>query len=137
MPTERVKFFNEGRGDGFIVPADGGPDVFVHVHEIEAPGMKMLVAGPLVAYEVGGARDGRSKAVNLRLVHPERRNGRRAVRSYDPAGESPGLLERTGLEVDRVKHFSLLPHLSSKPVTGQFGSIAVGDSRRPKQIMSG
>jgi len=34
--------------------------------------MKMLVAGQLVAYEVGPARDGRSKAVNLRLLTPER-----------------------------------------------------------------
>jgi hypothetical protein len=31
----------------------------------------MLVAGQLVAYEVGPARDGRSKAVNLRLVRQE------------------------------------------------------------------
>jgi len=53
--------------------SDGcSPDVFVHVHEVEAAGMKMLVAGQLVAYEVGPARDGRSKAVNLRLVHPGR-----------------------------------------------------------------
>jgi cold shock protein len=76
MPTGRVKFFNTDRGFGFIVPDDGSPDVFVHVHEVEAAGMNMLVAGQLVAYEVGRARDGRSKAVNLRLVHPERRNGR-------------------------------------------------------------
>jgi cold shock protein len=79
MPTGRVKFFNTDRGFGFIVPDDGSPDVFVHVHEVEAAGMKMLVAGQLMAYEVGRARDGRSKAVNLRLVHPERRNGRRGA----------------------------------------------------------
>jgi cold shock CspA family protein len=39
-------------------------------HDIEAAGMKMLIAGQLVAYEVGPARDGRSKAVNLRLLNP-------------------------------------------------------------------
>jgi cold shock protein len=64
MPSGRVKFFNTDRGYGFIAP-DGG---FVHVHDVEAAGMKMLVAGQLVAYEVGPARDGRSKAVNLRLL---------------------------------------------------------------------
>ena len=69
MPTGRVKFFNTDRGFGFIVPEDGSPDVFVHVHEVEAAGMKMLVAGQLVAYEVGRARDGRSKAVNLRSLN--------------------------------------------------------------------
>jgi cold shock protein len=70
MPTGRVKFFNTDRGFGFILPDDGGPDVFVHVHDVEAAGMKTLVAGQLVAYEVGPARDGRSKAVNLRLLNP-------------------------------------------------------------------
>jgi cold shock CspA family protein len=42
------------------------------VHDIEAAGMKILVAGQLVEYEVGRARDGRSKAVNLRLLNPQR-----------------------------------------------------------------
>jgi hypothetical protein len=44
----------------------------MYVHDVEAAGMKILVAGQLVAYEVGPARDGRSKAVNLRLLTPER-----------------------------------------------------------------
>jgi cold shock CspA family protein len=43
-------------------------DVFVHVRDVEAAGLKLLEAGQLVAYEVGPARDGRSKAVNLRLL---------------------------------------------------------------------
>ena len=72
MPTGRVKFFNADRGFGFILPDDGGPDIFVHVHDVEVAGMKILEAGQSVAYEVGPARDGRSKAVNLRLLSPDR-----------------------------------------------------------------
>ena len=72
MPTGRVKFFNPDRGYGFIATNEGGPDIFVHVHDVEVAGMKILEAGQLVAYEVGPARDGRSKAVNLRLLTPER-----------------------------------------------------------------
>jgi CspA family cold shock protein len=72
MPSGRVKFFNTDRGFGFILPDDGGPDVFVHVHEVETAGLKTLVAGQLLAYDIGTARDGRSKAVNLRLLNPER-----------------------------------------------------------------
>ena len=49
-------------------PVRCGKDVFVHVHDVEAAGMKMLVADQLVVYELGPARDGRLKAVNLRLL---------------------------------------------------------------------
>ena len=72
MPSGRVKFFNPDRGFGFILPDDGGPDVFVHVHEVETAGMNTLVAGQLLTYDIGTARDGRSKVVNLRLLNPER-----------------------------------------------------------------
>ena len=68
MPTGRVKFFNTDRGFGFIIPDEGGPDVFVHVHEVETAGMKMLVAGQVLVYNTAPARDGRLKAVNLRLL---------------------------------------------------------------------
>ena len=77
MPTGRVKFFNTDRGFGFILPDDGGPDVFVHVHEVETAGMNTLVAGQLLAYDIGTARDGRSKAINLRLLNPDGHYGGR------------------------------------------------------------
>jgi CspA family cold shock protein len=68
MPTGRVKFFNADRGYGFIAPDGGGSDVFVHVHEVEFAGMKTLVKGQLLTYNTAPARDGRLKAVNLRLL---------------------------------------------------------------------
>ena len=71
MPTGRVKFFNSDRGYGFISPDGGGPDVLVHVHEVETAGMKTLVKGQLLTYNTAAARDGRSKAVNLRLLNSE------------------------------------------------------------------
>jgi len=68
MPAGRVKFFNTDRGFGFILHDEGGPDVCVHVHDVETAGMKTLVAGQVLVYTTAPARDGRLKAVNLRLL---------------------------------------------------------------------
>jgi cold shock protein len=70
MATGRVIFFNTDHGFGYVAPDGGGFNVLVHGHDIEAACMKKLVAGQLVAYEVGLSRDGRSKAANLRLLNP-------------------------------------------------------------------
>jgi cold shock protein len=68
MPSGWVKFFNADRGFGFISPDSRDSDVFVHVHDVEAAGMKTLVRGRLLTYNTAPARDGRLKAVNLRLL---------------------------------------------------------------------
>jgi cold shock protein len=46
MPTGRVKFFNTDRGFGFILPDDGGPDVFVHLHDVETAGTLIASDSP-------------------------------------------------------------------------------------------
>jgi CspA family cold shock protein len=45
-----VKFFNTLRGYGFIVPDNGGPDVFVHHSNIDMPGYRDLEAEDRVTY---------------------------------------------------------------------------------------
>jgi len=56
MPTRKngtVKWFNPDKGYGFIKPEDGGPDVFVHVTELRAAGIKSLSEGERVSFELG------------------------------------------------------------------------------------
>ena len=74
---DRPKLAGAGRTGGprFIAPDGGGPDVFVHIHDVEVADMKTLVADQLVAYEVGPARDGRTKAVNLLCRDARGRDG--------------------------------------------------------------
>ena len=52
MATGTVKWFNESKGFGFITPADGSADVFVHFSAIKAEGFKTLAEGQQVNYEV-------------------------------------------------------------------------------------
>ncbi len=52
MTTGSVKWFNESKGFGFIAPADGSEDVFVHFSAIEGSGFRTLVEGQTVTFEV-------------------------------------------------------------------------------------
>ncbi len=66
MPTGTVKWFNSQKGYGFIEPEDGGKDVFVHVSAVENSGMRGLVEGQKVSFEIeADRRSGKTSAVNL------------------------------------------------------------------------
>ena len=51
MIQGKVKFYNEQRGFGFIEPADGGKDVFVHATALERAGISRLVEGQNVSFD--------------------------------------------------------------------------------------
>ena len=69
MATGTVKWFNDAKGYGFITPADGGKDVFVHHSSIVGDGFKSLAEGAQVQFEaVDGAKGPEAKSVACRLV---------------------------------------------------------------------
>ena len=47
-----VKWFNNSKGYGFIIPEQGGQDLFVHYSSINMEGYKTLKAGQPVEYDV-------------------------------------------------------------------------------------
>ncbi len=48
--TGTVKWFDEGKGFGFITPADGSKDVFVHFSAIQSDSFKTLAEGQQVSF---------------------------------------------------------------------------------------
>ncbi len=59
MSKGTVKWFDDGKGFGFITPEDGGTDLFVHHSEIKSGGERAtLNDGQEVEYEVGQGQKG-------------------------------------------------------------------------------
>lgn len=67
MAIGTVKWFNNVKGFGFIQPQEGGKDVFVHISAVERAGMRTLVEGQKLSFEVQSER-GREAAVNLKTA---------------------------------------------------------------------
>jgi len=68
MAHGTVKWFNATKGFGFIAPANGNKDVFVHVSAMERAGIRQLADGQAVTFDIESGRDGRESAINLALA---------------------------------------------------------------------
>lgn len=69
MPIGSVARFDCRRGYGFVIPDDGGEDIFVHQNNIEMEGFRFLQPGERVNYELEVGEKG-MKAVGVALVEP-------------------------------------------------------------------
>ena len=64
-----VKFFNQAKGYGFISPADGGKDVFVHITAVQRSGIPELSENMKISFEIQPDKKGRGpQAVDLQLI---------------------------------------------------------------------
>ena len=88
MATGKVKWFNNAKGYGFILPVDGTGDLFVHYSSIEMDGYKTLKAGQDVAFDIQEGPKG-FHAVNIRP-------------SSDGSEGSEGIEEPSGVTVENV-----------------------------------
>ncbi|MCB1538538.1 MAG: cold-shock protein [Rhodospirillales bacterium] len=66
MATGSVKWFNNDKGYGFIIPDEGGADIFVHISAVERAGWRTLAEGQKLSYELqANPKNGKMSAVNL------------------------------------------------------------------------
>ena len=72
MSNGQVKWFNNAKGFGFILPDEGGEDLFAHYSAIGMDGYKTLKAGQQVSFDVVEGPKG-LHAANIRalLEQPE------------------------------------------------------------------
>ena len=67
MAEGTVKWFNDAKGYGFITPAEGSKDLFVHHSGIAGSGFKSLAEGAKVSYDAENGPKG-PNAVNVTTV---------------------------------------------------------------------
>lgn len=67
MATGTVKWFNNKKGFGFIIPDEGGQDVFVHISAVQKAGLRTLEEGAKVSFDLMNER-GKTVAGELKLL---------------------------------------------------------------------
>lgn len=88
MATGKVKWFNNAKGYGFILPEGGGEDLFVHYSSIQMDGYKTLKAGQDVEFDVLEGPKG-FHAVNIRAVGAGTEASTRWVDDDESPAEAP------------------------------------------------
>lgn len=64
-----VKWFDINKGYGFIMPDDGGRDIFVHMQTVQKSGMERLHEGQKVHYDIyRNPKNGKVAATDLQQV---------------------------------------------------------------------
>lgn len=67
METGIVKWFNADKGFGFIMPENGGKDLFAHYSDIQSDGYKALEENQRVSYTSSQGAKG-PQATNIRVL---------------------------------------------------------------------
>ncbi|CAA7626150.1 Cold shock protein [Candidatus Terasakiella magnetica] len=56
--TATVKWFNAAKGFGFVAPADGTPDAFLHISALERAGLSQVAEGTTLVCDLGQGQRG-------------------------------------------------------------------------------
>lgn len=68
MAKGKVKWFNSSKGYGFIEPAEGGNDIFIHVSQLNEAGIRSVVEEQEIEFELIDGIDGRQMAGDIKVA---------------------------------------------------------------------
>lgn len=71
MATGLVKWFNNAKGWGFVIPEEGDEDIFVHFSAIQGTGYKTLTAGQQINFDIENGERGLHASNVIALGEPE------------------------------------------------------------------
>ena len=98
----RVKWFDPGKGFGFVVADDGGPDILLHANVLRSFGQSTVADGSAIALEVTRTERGMQAATVLEIRPPDLPPG---AGLSDLADMDPTVLSGLPLDPARVKWF--------------------------------
>lgn len=87
MSTGTVKWFNNAKGYGFILPDEDSGDLFAHYSTIEMEGYRTLKAGQAVTFDITQGDKG-MHAVNIRLINADEDSNAAPANTNDVASTS-------------------------------------------------
>lgn len=98
----RVKWFDPGKGFGFVVADDGGPDILLHANVLRSFGQSTVADGSAIVVEVSRTDRGMQAVTVLEIRPPDLPPGAGLA---DLADIDPQTLADRPLEPSRVKWF--------------------------------
>ena len=98
----RVKWFDPGKGFGFVVAADGGPDILLHANVLRSFGQSTVADGSAIVVEVSRTDRGMQAVAVFEIRPPDLPPGAGLA---DLADMDPQVLASTPLEPARVIWF--------------------------------